>query len=308
MFAISVVPYEFWKKFSMPAFILSSILTALVFVPGIGWMHGGANRWIHIGSFNLQPSEILKIGYVIYLAAIFSKYKNKIASIKYGFLPFILISSVVGIILVLQPDNDTFFMIFFAGLCMYYVAGARKKHILILVLMGVIGMGVIFLTRPYVRDRVMTFINPSKNPLTSGYQIQQSLIAIGSGGLMGKGFGQSTQKFSFLPEAMSDSIFAVAGEEFGFLGSVLLIVLFLFFTLRGLKIAANTEDLFGRLTIIGLVILIITGSFFNIAAMLAILPLSGTPLLFVSHGGTALFLTLAEVGIILNISKNRKVV
>jgi cell division protein FtsW (lipid II flippase) len=164
----------------------------------------------------------------------------------------------------------------------------------------------IFYARPYVRDRVMTFFHPEEKALSSGYQIQQSLIAIGSGGVLGKGFGQSTQKFGFLPEPIGDSIFAVASEEFGFMGSVAIVLCFLFFTLRGLKIASCTEDSFGRLLAVGIVILIISGSFINIASMLSIFPLSGTPLNFISHGGTALFFTLAEVGIILNISKSRK--
>ena len=302
----SMIPFKYWKKVSLIAFVSSVILTALVFVPGIGWSHGGAVRWISFGTWTFQPGEILKIGYIMYLAAIFSKHKNKINTFRNGLLPFCILTGIVGTLLILQPDTDTFFMTAFAGLCMFYVAGARWRDIGILVIIGIIGFGVILYTHPYIQARVMTFIHPDKNALTSGYQVQQSLIAIGSGGLLGKGFGQSTQKFGFLPEPIGDSIFAVASEEFGFAGSITLIVLFLFFTLRGLKIASGTEDEFGRLTALGIVILIIAGSFINIAAMLAIMPLSGTPLLFISHGGTALFLTLAEVGIVLNISKYRK--
>ncbi len=305
MFVTAITPYKFWKKISLGAFIFSVILAILVFVPGIGWRHGGATRWIAIGSFNFQPAEILKMGYIIYLAALLSKYKDKIHTFKYGIVPFCILTGIVGVLLVLQPDNDTFFMTAMAGLAMLFVSGARLRHIAILFLIGLLSAGLIFATRPYVRERVMTFLHPDKNALTSGYQIQQSLIAIGSGGILGKGFGQSTQKFGFLPEPIGDSIYAVASEEFGFLGSVIIIVLFLYFTVRGLKIAATAQDEFGRLLVIGIIILIIAGSFFNIAAMLAIMPLSGTPLLFISHGGTALFLTLAEVGIILNISKRK---
>ncbi|MES2409061.1 MAG: putative peptidoglycan glycosyltransferase FtsW, partial [Patescibacteria group bacterium] len=304
--ATSFISFKYWKKYSLIIFSFTAILALLVFVPGIGWSHGGATRWISFFGFNFQPSELLKIGYVFYLAAVLSKYKSKVKEFKYGLLPFILITSVVGLLILTEPDNDTFFMTALAGFGMYFVSGARIKHLVILFLIAVLGFGVIIAVRPYVLSRIMTFISPSANSLTSGYQIQQSLIAIGTGGLFGKGFGQSSQKFSFLPEPIGDSIFAVAGEEFGMLGAVLIICLFLFLALRGLKIASKVTDDFGRLVTVGIVILITAGSFLNVAAMLAIIPLTGTPLIFISQGGTALFIALAEVGIILNISRGKQ--
>jgi cell division protein FtsW len=305
LIATSYIPFKLWKKYSLIIFAGTSILAALVFVPGLGWSHGGATRWLNIFGINFQPSELLKIGYVFYLAAVLTKYKSKIGEFKYGLLPFMIITGVVGLLILTEPDNDTFFMMALAGIGMYFVAGAKLKHLGILMLIGIIGFCVIIAMRPYVLSRIMTFINPSQNSLTSGYQIQQSLIAIGSGGITGKGFGQSSQKFSFLPEPIGDSIFAVASEEFGIIGSVGIIVAFLFFALRGLKIASKVNNEFGRLVVVGIVILIVAGSFLNIAAMLAIIPLTGTPLIFISHGGTALFIAMAEVGIILNISKSR---
>jgi cell division protein FtsW len=194
----------------------------------------------------------------------------------------------------------------FSGLCMYIVAGAKMRDLGIIVLIGVIGLAGLFATRPYIKERFMTFLNPAENSLGAGYQIQQSLIAIGSGQVFGKGFGQSIQKFNFLPEPIGDSIFAVAAEEFGFVGSITLIFLFIYFAMRGFKIAANVPDSFGMLLTVGLVVLIISQSFMNIAAMLGIIPLSGLPLLFVSHGGTALFFTLFAIGILFNISKHQK--
>lgn len=307
MYVTSRIPYAFWKRWSLVLFILSILITILVFVPGIGWKHGGALRWIEIGGFSFQPSEALKVGYIMYLAAFLSKHKERLAKPLFGILPFCLISAIVAIILVLQPDNDTMVMAITAGSVMFFVAGAKLRDIGILFLIAIMGLTAIFITMPYVRERVMTFLRPSENALTSGYQIQQSLIAIGSGGLMGKGFGQSTQKFNFLPEPIGDSIFAVASEEFGFVGSVIIVLLFLFFGFRGLKIALKADDEFGRLLTVGIVILIVSGSFINIAAMLGIIPLSGTPLLFISHGGTALFLTLTMTGIILNVSRGKKV-
>jgi cell division protein FtsW len=175
----------------------------------------------------------------------------------------------------------------------------------LLTVVGVIGITALALSRPYVMQRINTFFHPEANSQGSSYQIQQSLIAIGSGGIFGRGFGQSVQKFNFLPEPIGDSIFAVEAEEFGFVGAVLLVLLYVFFAVRGLKIASQTSDSFGRLLVVGIVIMIVAQAFVNIGAMLGVLPLSGITLPFVSHGGTSLFITLVEVGIILSVSKTR---
>lgn len=304
LFITASIPYKYWKKYSLYLFLASLAVTVLVFTP-LGVRHGGALRWVDLGFISFQPSEALKIGYILYLAALFSKFKDKISTFKFGLLPFLALTGIVALPILAQPDNDTFLMIAVAGLAVYAVAGARWRDIGIILLIGLIGATAVVFTRPYVLNRITTFLDASKDPLGGGYQIQQSLIAIGSGGIMGKGFGQSTQKYGFLPEPIGDSIFAVAGEEFGFIGSVSIIFLFLFFSLRALKIASNASDPFGRLLVTGIVILITTGSFINIAAMLGIIPLSGTPLMFISHGGTALFLALCQVGIILNVSKGK---
>ncbi|MDQ5950584.1 MAG: cell division protein FtsW [Patescibacteria group bacterium] len=305
MIATSFIDFKVWKKFSPYLFLLGVILTLLVFIPGFGIEHGGAKRWVEIFGINFQPSEALKIGYIVYLSALYAKYKDKVKTFRYGLLPYIILTSIVGAILVMQPDNDTFFITALAGFAIFFVAGANWKHIAIAIAIGLVSFAGIVAVRPYVWSRVATFLHITNNPLSSGYQIKQSLVAIGSGGFMGKGFGQSTQKFNSLPEPMGDSIFAVASEEFGFVGSVTILLLFIFFAFSGLKIASKTDDKFGGLFVVGIVILIMTGSFINIGAMLGIIPLSGTPLLFISHGGTALFLTLAQAGIILNISKSK---
>ena len=298
--------YKKYRKHAFYFFIASAVVTLLVFVPGIGFGHGGALRWISIFSISFQPSELLKIGFIIYFSAWLASVKDKAETVKYGFVPFLVIISIVGLILLKQPDTDTFLIIFSAGLAMYLSAGGRWRYILWLGLGSFIGIGILAMTRPYVMSRINTFVHPENNAQGSGYQIQQSLIAIGSGGVFGRGFGQSIQKFNVLPEPIGDSIFAVAGEEFGFLGTTSIIILFLFFAFRGLKIASNTPDMFGRLIVVGIVILIVSQAFVNMGAMVGILPLSGITLPFVSHGGSALFMTLAEVGIILNISKSQK--
>ncbi len=305
-YVISKIDYRIYKKYSFYIFVASVILTLLVFIPGLGISHGGAKRWVSLKFFSFQPSELLKIGFITFFSAWISKVKDKVQTFKYGLLPFLILSSIVGGVLLLQPDTDTLMIIIFSGLAIFITGGGRWKHIFITFLICVVGLTAVAFARPYVMSRIMTFINPGENALGSGYQIQQSLIAIGSGGLFGRGFGQSIQKFNFLPEPIGDSIFAVSGEEFGFVGAVFIIFLFVFFAFRGLKIASNAPDPFGRLMVVGIVILIISQAFVNIGAMLGVLPLSGITLPFVSHGGTALFMTLAEVGIVLNISKNKK--
>ncbi len=300
------IDYKLYRKYSFFIYIFAAIATLLVFVPGIGFSHGGANRWIHLGSLSFQPSEFLKIGFIIFFSAWMARAKDRVKEWKHSFLPFGILAAITGAILLAQPDTDTFAIILFAGIAIFVAGGGRWRYILLTGLIGIVGLTAIAFAKPYVMNRITTFINPEANALGSGYQIQQSLIAIGSGGMFGRGFGQSIQKFNVLPEPIGDSIFAVASEEFGFVGALSIIFLFIFFAFRGLKIAGKVADPFGRLVVVGIVIMITTQAFVNIGAMVGVLPLSGITLPFVSHGGTALFMTLAEVGIVLNISKSAK--
>ncbi len=305
-FVATKIDYKNYRKYAFYLFIASIVVTLFVFIPGLGVSHGGAHRWIRVGLLSFQPSEFLKIGFIMYFSAWLASVKDKADTFKYGFLPFAVITGIVGLVLLLQPDTDTFMITVFSGIAMYLSGGGRWKYIFLIGIIGVIGLTALAFTRPYVMSRITTFISPEKNSQGSGYQIQQSLIAIGSGGMFGRGFGQSIQKFNVLPEPIGDSIFAVASEEFGFLGAISIIILFIFFAFRGLKIAGQVPDTFGRLMVVGIVILIVSQAFVNIGAMVGVLPLSGITLPFISHGGTALFMTLAEVGIVLNISKNKK--
>ncbi|MDO8590759.1 MAG: putative peptidoglycan glycosyltransferase FtsW [bacterium] len=306
-FLISKIHYTFWRRWSFYILLFSIFLTLLVFVPKIGLEFGGGRRWIALGSITFQPAELLKIAFVIYTAAWLASAKEKITTFKGGILPVIVLLAIVGVILLKQPDTDTFVSIILAALGMFIVAGGRLRHMFIICTIFLLGLVALVYTRPYLMQRFTTFLNPAGDPLGAGYQIQQSLIAIGSGKIFGRGFGQSIQKFSYLPEPIGDSIFAVAAEEFGFIGGAFLISLFLFFTLRGFRIATRAPDMFGGLLAVGIVILIVSGSFMNIASMLGVIPLSGLPLLFVSHGGTAMVITLAEIGILLNVSRFRKI-
>ncbi len=305
LFITSNIYYRHWRRFAFYIFLLSLIATAAVFIPGIGMSHGGATRWLNLGITTVQPSEFLKIGFVVYLATWFSGIQNKIHDWRYGLMPFVGSVAIVGVIMLAQPDTDTFMIMAASGMAMFLAAGAKWRDILGIIGAGLLGLLIIALLRPYVMDRLTTFLDPEADQLGSGYQINQSLIAIGSGGALGRGFGQSIQKFEYLPEAIGDSIFAVYAEEFGFLGSTLLIVGLVSLALRGYKTAAQAEDIFGTLLVTGFITVIIAQAFLNIAAMTGMAPLSGLPLPFISHGGTALMATLAALGIVLNVSKYR---
>jgi len=304
-FIMSNIYYRNWRKYAFYFFLLSLLATVAVFIPKIGMTHAGATRWLDLGIVTIQPSEFLKLGFVIYLATWLSGVHDKIEHWRYGLLPFVAITGLVGIIMLAQPDTDTFMIIAFSGMAMYLAAGAPWRHILLLLLSGVVLLVVIAFTRPYIMDRFTNFLHPDSDLLGSGYQLQQSLIAVGSGGITGRGFGQSIQKFEYLPEPIGDSVFAVYAEEFGFIGTILIILAFVFLTLRGYKTATESTDIFGTLLVIGLMTMIIAQAFLNIGAMIGVAPLSGLPLPFVSHGGTALMATLASLGIVLNVSKYR---
>ncbi|MEX0909773.1 MAG: FtsW/RodA/SpoVE family cell cycle protein [Candidatus Paceibacterota bacterium] len=302
----SVMPYTFWKKISVPLFITSVMLMILVVTPGVGFIHGGSQRWIDLGFASFQPADIFKISLVILYAGWIVKHRSRIGEFTHAVLPLGILFGISTVLLGLQPKFGTLLVVASALLSMFLVSGTRLKHILLLVLVALPLFAGVTYSIPYVQDRIDTFLDPSADPLGGGYQIEQSLIAIGSGGGFGRGYGQSIQKFNFLPEPIGDSIFAVAAEELGFVGSVTIIILISLFTYRGLVIAAKAPDQFARLLVLGLVILITAQSFINIAAMVGLFPLSGMPLVFISHGGTAMATALGSVGIILNVSKYSK--
>lgn len=307
-FVLSKIHYRIWRKYALYIFLTALSLTLLVFVPEIGFAHNGARRWLSLGGISFQPAEFLKIAFIIYLAAWLSGVKEKMATFRYGLLPLLILISIIGAILLKQPDTDGFVVIVMAGLGIFITAGGRWRDVMILILTLLIVITATAYSRPYIMERFTTFFNPLNDSKGASWQIQQSLNAIGSGKMFGRGFGQSIQKFKFLPESIGDSIFAVAAEEFGFIGSSSLILIFVFFVFRGLKIALKSPDMFGGLLVVGIVILVVSQSFINIASMLGIIPLSGLPLAFFSQGGTSMFLTLAEMGIILNVSRYRKLI
>lgn len=299
------IPYSFWRKHAGKILIGGILFTALVYVPHLGFAHGGARRWISVFGVSFQPVEFLKITFIIYFAAWLSWAKKKIDNPLFGILPLLCILGVIAAVLLFQPDTKSLILMTATGLGMLFLSGTPIKHLLGF---GAVVVGVFLVlafSTPYLHKRVETFLHPSSDPTGSSYQLQQGLIAIGSGQVRGRGFGQSIQKFNYLPEPQGDSIFAVIGEEFGFIGSVVIVVLYMLFAMRGLWIARRSPDLFSGLLASGLVILITLQVFMNIASITGLFPLTGVPLVFMSQGGTSLAISLGAIGIILGISKYR---
>jgi cell division protein FtsW len=303
MFIFSKIDYNIIKKYAPIWLSLSIILTLMVFIPGLSLEHGGSVRWLKIGNYTFQPSELLKITPIIFLAAWFNHKKKKMSDPFFPILSTISIVLICSIPLILQRDFDVIILITVPLVAMLIVSKAPRKFSFLIGGIAIIILLATLFFVPHIKSRVMGYINPSENGQTINYQSQQSQIAIGSGGILGKGFGKSTQKFGSLPEPTNDSIFAVLAEEFGILGSMFLIILYSLFGIFGYKIATKSKSVFGALFVTGVITLILFQSFLNIASMLGLAPITGQPLVFVSHGGTSLLITLAVMGIILNISK-----
>lgn len=298
------IPYKLFRKYSLIIFIFSIILTGAVFIPGIGQSHGGARRWIDIFGFSFQPVEFLKIGFIIYFAAWLSWAKGKVKDPMFSVLPLLVFLGVIAAVLLKQPDTKSIILIIITVIVMLFVSGTPIRYILSFFGVAIILFLILVSFQPYLKERVNTFLHPNENSRGSSYQLQQSLIAVGSGGVFGRGLGQSIQKFNYLPEPQGDSIFAVIGEEVGFLGSTILICLYVIFALRGYRIALrNAPDSFSKLLIIGFITIITAQSFMNIASIIGVFPLTGVPLVFISQGGTALLLSLGMMGVVLNISR-----
>lgn len=308
LFAMYFIDYKKWRFIAPYVFGAAVIATVAVFIPGLGFEHGGGRRWLDLGFATVQPAEFLKIASIIAAAALFATLREETASWR-GLAAFLGLLAAPGIVLLLQPDIGSLGIICIATFAVFLAAGARIRDIAILACTGVVVLGLLLLTPHYryVLERVTTFMNPAnQSALVEGYQIRQSLIAIGSGGFAGRGFGQGVQKFTYLPEPMGDSIYAVLAEELGFIGGVICIALFLMLGLKGYGIAAVAPDLFGGLLAVGLSTYLVGSAFINISAMLGIIPLTGDPLPFISQGGSAMLVSLASAGLLLSISRKHR--
>lgn len=298
------IHYKKFRAFALPILLISVFSLILVFIPSISPVSGGARRWIDVLGFSLQPSEFAKLAVIIYLAAWLEARHANVKRFSEGFIPFLIILGIVGGLIVLQPDVGTFGVLAITAVGMFFVSGAGLFHMGALGVLGAACLLLLIKLAPYRMARLVSFFDRSKDPLGISYQINQAMLAIGSGGIFGVGLGKSLQKYAILPEPMKDSIFAVWAEEMGFAGAVLLIALFLLFAFKGLRIAKNAKDRFGKLLAFGITLSIVVQAFINIGSMIGLLPLTGIPLPLISYGGSSMVATMASLGILLNISKH----
>ena len=295
LFIVSRIHYGFWEKLATPVFWISVIFLVLVLFPSFGITALGAKRWIVLGPLRFQPSELTKLTLAIYLAKVASKGKST--------LSFIVPIAVLGALIMLQPDLGTTLVTVGIGMAQIFYSGVNLLAFLGFGALGALATVGLVMVSPYRRARFMTFLQQSQDPLGRDYHIKQILLALGSGGVIGTGLGQSRQKYLFLPEAATDSIFAIIAEEVGFIGSLILIVVFAAFIYRGISIASRAPDKFSQVLALGLTAWIGGQAILNIAAMVALVPLTGIPLPFFSYGGSSLVMILISCGILLNISR-----
>lgn len=308
--AASLVHYRFWQKWAVPFLLISVFALILVFTP-LGVVHSSANRWLNLGPFSIQPAELLKFSFIIYLSAWLSSKKESLGRRKnflVGYLPFLIISGLVAFLILKQPATTTVAVIMAAGLIVYFVSGARLSFVIGTIFLGALGLVLIITTSSYRLERAETYVKTLFGSETvdiqkEGYHIDKALTVIGSGGLTGVGFGKSIAKFENLPEPIGDSIFAVIAEELGFIGALILIATFIAFFIRGIAIAKKTRDQFAVLAVVGFISVIVIQAFIHIAANSGLLPLTGVTLPFISYGGTSLAIFLTMAGVIVNISK-----
>lgn len=305
-FVLFSIKYKFLKRIAPWIFVASIFSLFLVFVPGLGYGYNGARRWIDIFGVSFQPIELVKISSIIFFSAWIAKYQKRNERTRFGIFSFAAIIGISAVPLILQPDFDGIIILSVPLIAILFVSKAPLKEMLIFGAIGAVLLAGVGLSIDHVRSRALSFLDIDKDARGANFQVQQSLIAVGSGEFFGKGYGQSVQKFKYLPEPAGDSIFAVYAEEMGFVGSIILILLYTAWALRGYKIASISKDNFAKYFIIGSITLIIAQSFINIGSMLGILPVVGMPLVFVSQGGTALMINLCIVAIILDMSTSVK--
>ena len=297
-------PINIWKRAALPLFIGSIFLLMLLFLPGIGANYGTSTSWINLPVIpSLQPAEFVKLALIFYLAVWMEKRQELVQSFQYGFIPFTILLSAVVVLLALQPDFGSVLVIAIIAASMFFSAGGNIFHIFGGALLAAAMAYPIIMSKEYIRNRFMAFFDPSIDPLNISFQIKQALIAVGSGGLFGVGFGKSIQKFGYLPEVQGDTIFAAAAEELGFIRIVFLIVAFLIVAYRGFSIANRASNRFSMLVAVGITSWFVFQAIINIGVNLALLPLTGLTLPFISYGGSSLIANMMAAGVLLNISR-----
>lgn len=308
--SFSFIDYKLIKKYYLVIFGVSFLLLILVLIPGIGQVHGGARSWIGIGPIPFQPAEIMKFSLIIFLSVVFEKLGREIKDFKTGFIPYITVFGVVALLLLMQPDLGTLTILYVISLAVYITAGGSKLHVFGLMVFSALALFVFLQTgNGAVRNvRIDIFFHPEKySNKNEGYHVNQAMIAVGTGGVFGKGIGNSVQKFSYLPEVIADSIFAVIAEELGFVLTTGFLALYFFFLYNCLTVAKNAPDPFSRYFVAGVVGWIGFQIFVNVGAMLRLMPLTGVPLPLVSYGSTSMWVLAVACGVVLNISRYAKV-
>ena len=302
MIVMMFLPYEILKRFAYPILVSSVLLLIAVLIPGIGHRTGGAMRWLKIQSFSFQPSEFAKLGLVIFLAYLLTKKEEKIRSFSFGFLPPVLLSGLVIALVMKEPDFGAAFFLTVMVFLLLFVGGARVIYIASAFLIAIPIAYALLMNVGYRYKRLMSFIRPWEDPSGTSFQIIQSFLSFGSGGLFGLGLGEGRQKLFFLPAPHTDFIFSVIGEELGLVGATVVVLLFFILTLRGIQIGLSLEDRFGVYLALGITLMISLQAVINMGVVLGLLPTKGLTLPFISYGGTSLIANLAAVGILFQLS------
>ncbi|MDG4655835.1 stage V sporulation protein E [Ectobacillus antri] len=300
------IDYWFWRQHAKTILLICFALLVLVLIPGVGMVRGGARSWIGVGAFSIQPSEFMKFAMIIFLAKFLSERQKVITTFKRGLGPSLGIVFIAFGMIMLQPDLGTGTVMVGTCVVMIFVAGARMMHFAVLGMIGVGGFVALIASAPYRMKRITSYLDPWSDPLGSGFQIIQSLYAIGPGGLFGLGLGQSRQKFYYLPEPQTDFIFAILAEELGFIGGSFLLLLFSLLLWRGIRVALGAPDLYGTFLAVGIVAMIAIQVMINIGVVTGLMPVTGITLPFLSYGGSSLTLMLMGVGVLLNISRHSR--
>lgn len=306
MLTVMRVEYHFWKKMAVPALLLCLALLIMVLIPGIGGRAGGASRWIKLPGFNLQPSEMAKVALIMYMAYSLDKKQDKIKSFKSGIIPYMIVLAILIGCMAAQPDLGGALTLFAVAFIMLFAAGTRLSHILSVILLA-LPLLAYKLCHGYHKGRIEAWTNPWSDPMGKGFQIIQSWLALGTGGLFGQGLGEGKQKLFYLPEAHTDFILSVVGEELGFLGVVVIIAMFFLLVQRAMRIAVAAPDTFGRFLALGIAVLFGIEATVNMAVITGLFPTKGLALPFISYGGSSLLISLFAVGILLNISSGLKI-
>lgn len=306
MISISKIPFSFFKKHCKTSFLICIVLLIGVLIPGIGSVRNGSRSWFGIGSFGIQPSEFTKLAFILFTANYLTKNEKNMKHFKTGILPILGLTLFVFFLIMLQPDFGTGMILVMSIMGMLFVGGVPLSFFLKLGALGIVGIVALILAAPYRLTRILSFLNPWKDPLGSGFQIIQSLYAIGPGGLFGYGFLNSRQKHFYLPEPQTDFIFSIISEEFGFMGILIVASLFLLIIYRGFTIARNASELFPKYVAFGITFQIAFQAILNLMVVVGLIPVTGVTLPFLSYGGSSLLITLCGIGILLNISRKQK--